>query len=70
MDTIDFIMAYESGQCTDDQIITGFQALIDNGMAWTLQGHYGTAKDLIDKGYCHMPVSANRRCVTPVVSPN
>lgn len=53
-DTLDFIMAYEGGEVTQDEMIEGFQHLIDNGMAWTLQGHYGrTATALINAGYCH-----------------
>jgi len=53
MDQLDFIMAYESGEATKEEIIEGFQHLIDNGMAWRLQGHYGrTAQHLIDEGHC------------------
>jgi hypothetical protein len=53
MDQLDFIMAYESGEATEKEIIEGFQHLIDNGMAWKLQGHYGrTAQHLIDEGFC------------------
>lgn len=45
--------AYESGQMTEDEIVEFFQQLIDNGMAWTLQGHYGrTAAYLIEQGLC------------------
>jgi len=47
------IIKYEMGKLNDDDIIALFQELIDNGMAWTLQGHYGrTAKALIEAGYC------------------
>jgi hypothetical protein len=54
MASFDFIMAYENGELSEDEIIEGFQALIDNGMAWSLQGHYGrTAKALIEQGICH-----------------
>lgn len=50
----DFIMAYEGGTCTDDEIITGFQRLVDSGTAWRLQGSYGRmAHKLIDGGYIH-----------------
>lgn len=53
-DEFEFIMNYESGDCNDEQLIDGFQHLIDNGHAWTLQGHYGRmAANLIDAGYCH-----------------
>jgi hypothetical protein len=52
-DSIGFIMAFEAGEATEDEIIEGFQALIDNGMAWSLQGSYGrAAKQLIDQGLC------------------
>lgn len=48
---VDKIIAYESGQLSDNEIIKLFQKLVNNGMAWTLQGHYGrTAKAMIDAG--------------------
>jgi hypothetical protein len=48
------ILDFEMGALSSDETIELFQALIDNGMAWRLQGHYGrTAKDLIDAGLCH-----------------
>ncbi len=53
---LDFIIAYEDGALDDDEdeIIYGFQHLIDSGIVWKLQGHYGrTAQCLIDAGYCH-----------------
>jgi hypothetical protein len=54
MDTVGFIMAYEDGQLDDESIVAGFQALIDSGLAWQLQSHYGrTARALIEQGYCH-----------------
>lgn len=48
-----FIMKYEGGDVTEDELIEGFQHLIDTGHAWTLQGHYGrTAAALIEMGVC------------------
>lgn len=45
------ICAYESGSLDEDGIIELFQHLIDTGLAWSLQGHYGrTATSLIDAG--------------------
>ena len=56
MTTLDFIMAYESGELDEDQIIEGFQALIDSGAVWSLQGSYGrTAVSLIESGHCTKP---------------
>ncbi len=50
----DMIIKYEMGQLDDIKIISLFQELIDTGMAWRLQGHYGrTAKALIEAGYCN-----------------
>ena len=51
---IDDIMAYEGGDMSDEDTVKFFQKLIDNGMAWKLQGHYGRmAKSLIESGQCH-----------------
>lgn len=50
---VDDIIDYESGEMSEGDMINMFQKLINNGMAWTLQGHYGrTATMLIDAGYC------------------
>ena len=47
------IIDYENGDLGEDEIIELFQHLIDTGLAWSLQGHYGrTAMDLIQGGYC------------------
>ncbi len=51
---LDFIMAFEGGELTDEQLIHGFQAMIDDGTVWQLQGMYGrTANALIEQGLCH-----------------
>lgn len=44
---------------TDDEVVECYQALIDSGDAWRLEGHVGrTAMDLIDEGLCMLgPVS-------------
>ena len=54
-DLVGKIIAWESGEMdTKEEVIEFFQELIDNGMAWTLQGTYGrTSKALIEAGYCH-----------------
>jgi len=50
---VDMIIKYEQGLLDDIDAIALFQELIDNGMAWTLQGHYGrTATRLIEAGLC------------------
>ena len=51
MDQFDMMMAWEEGTLSDEDTVTLFQALVDNGMAWTLQGFYGRqAMALIDAG--------------------
>ena len=51
MDTLDQIIAFEQGELDEAATIELFQALVDNGMAWQLQGSYGrTARSLIESG--------------------
>ena len=51
MNLTDMIIAYEQGELDEEQMIELFQILVNNGMAWTLQGHYGrTAVALLKAG--------------------
>jgi hypothetical protein len=53
MDTLQFIMDYEDGSLSEEQVIEGFQDLINTGIVWELQGSYGRmAKSLIEQGLC------------------
>ncbi len=50
------LIEYENGEMSEDDTISLFQELINDGSAWSLQGHYGrTAKALIDAGCCALP---------------
>lgn len=61
MTQIDKIIAYEQGELGEIETIELFQELIDNGMAWKLQGHYGrTAMYLIENGLCGRKVNDNK----------
>lgn len=54
MDQLDKMIAWENGDLDDDDVVELFQELIDNGMAWKLQGAYGRqAMALINAGLCH-----------------
>lgn len=56
MDQVSQIIAYEQGDLNDEEVVALFQDLIDSGLAWSLQGHYGrTATALINAGHCHRP---------------
>lgn len=51
MSEIDDIIKYEQGELSEEETIALFQRLVDSGLAWQLQGHYGRqAKAFIDAG--------------------
>jgi hypothetical protein len=53
-DPVSFVMAYEGGELDDDETVDGFQHLLDSGLVWQLQGHYGrTAAALLQAGMIH-----------------
>lgn len=43
MDTFEAIMIIEEGAESEEQYIEAFQALVDSGVVWRLQGSYGRA---------------------------
>jgi hypothetical protein len=48
------IIRYEQGELLDTEIVELFQELIDTGLVFHLQGHYGrTALGLIESGLCN-----------------
>lgn len=50
-DDLTDMTAWEDGTLSDDDTVKLFQRLVDNGMAWKLQGTYGRqAQRLIDAG--------------------
>jgi hypothetical protein len=51
LDLTSAIIEYESGNLSDKATIELFQHLVDTGLAWQLQGHYGrTAAALLQQG--------------------
>jgi len=53
---VEDIVRYEQGEMEEGEIVKLFQGLINSGLAWQLQGHYGrVANSLIKQGYCVAP---------------
>jgi len=51
MDQLDQIIAYEQGDLDEEDTIALFQELLNSGLVWQLQGHYGrTAQALLNAG--------------------
>lgn len=56
MELLDQMMAWEDGSVTEEQENELFQALVNNGMAWSLQGMYGRqAMRLAEAGRITLP---------------
>lgn len=48
---VDKLMAFESAELEEAEVVDLFQHLVDTGLAWQLQGFYGrTADALIEEG--------------------
>jgi hypothetical protein len=55
-DSVSAIIAYEQGELDDDDTIDLFQYLVNTGLTWTLQGHYGrNAHAMLDAGLISLP---------------
>ena len=53
MPNITDISDFEAGEMDEETMADFFQGMIDSGVVWQLQGHYGrTAKALIEAGLC------------------
>ena len=53
MPDVNKIIAFEQGEMDEAEVNEFFQELIDSGLVWQLQGHYGrTARRLIEAGLC------------------
>ncbi len=51
MDIVSAIIEHEQGELSWEDTLELFQELVNSGMAWSLQGHYGrTAQRLIEEG--------------------
>lgn len=59
MDQLSQMIAWENGELDEEDTVTLFQALVDSGLAWQLQGAYGRqARDLINAGLVQRPAQA------------
>ena len=54
------LIQYENDELNDEETIELFQELINTGLAWQLQGHYGRfAIELLEEGFCKHPEEEN-----------
>ena len=59
---LDRMISYECGTLCDTEAIKLFQELIDSGLVWKLQGHYGrTATHLVEAGICILKNKSSNR---------
>lgn len=55
-DHVGAIIEYENGDADDEQTLELLQYLVDTGLAWQLQGHYGrVATALIERDLIAKP---------------
>jgi hypothetical protein len=60
MDHLDKIISYEQNELSFNETVTLFQELLDSGLVWDLQGHYGRMSEaLIKDGYILERVKSN-----------
>ena len=58
MTNIDQMLDYELGNLSEEETIALFQALVDTGLAWRLNGNYGKkARKLLEAGAIKTPGS-------------
>jgi hypothetical protein len=58
-DSVDALMRYEAGELDEPETVRLFQHLVNNGLAWKLQGSYGRrARDLLKAGLIQFPGNA------------
>jgi hypothetical protein len=56
MNDLDDIMAYEAGELDHAAEVALFQRLVNSGLAWKLQGHYGrVARSMLAAGEITSP---------------
>lgn len=70
-DIIGAISRYECGNIQYDEMLILFQHLVNTGLAWKLQGHYGrTAATLLRCGDITAPILPCRHCGQPCTPDN
>ncbi len=62
LDVTSAIIEYEQGDLSQERTLELFQHLVDTGLAWQLQGHYGrTAANLLAQGLIKPTTETARR---------